>query len=159
MAGNTRVPPPAYALAAAATQVLLSRRTKPTRPFRLFGVAVAVGSFGVAVTASRLFHERGTTDQPFHPEEATVLVTDGPYAYTRNPMYVGFAGMLVGHAIARRSPLALLPIVGFLVVVDRLQIVAEEQALGTKFGAEYDAYRARVPAGSGPAAAGRHATA
>ena len=150
MAGNTRVPPPAYAMAAAATQVLLTRRTRPTRLSGLSGLAVAVGSFGVAVAASRLFRERGTTDQPFHPEEATVLVTDGPYAYTRNPMYVGFTGVLVGHAIARRSALALLPIVGFLVAVDRLQIAAEEQALSTKFGPEYDAYRARVPRWLGP---------
>ena len=151
MAGNTKIPPPAYAMTAAATQVLLTRQTKPTRLSGLSGLALAVGSFGVAISAARLFREHGTTDQPFHPEEATVLVTAGPYAYTRNPMYVGLAGMLVGHAIARRSALALLPIVGFLVVVDRLQIAAEEQALSTKFGPEYETYRARVPRWLGPA--------
>ena len=150
MAGNTRVSPPAYAAATAATQVLLTRRRRPTRLSGLSGLAAAVGSFGVAAVASRLFHERGTSDKPFHPEEATVLVTDGLYAYSRNPMYVGFTGMLVGHAIARRSALALLPIVGFVGAVDRLQIAAEEQALSTKFGPAYDDYRARVPRWIGP---------
>ncbi len=74
-----------------------------------------------------------------------MLVTDGPFAHTRNPMYVGLTGILLGHAAARRSHVALLPIAGFLAVVDRLQISAEERALSATFGAEYDAYRARVP--------------
>ena len=150
MAGNTRVPPPAYAMAAAVAQVLLTPRMSPTRLSGVSGLAVAVGSGGVAIAPDRLFRARGTTDQPFHPEAATVLVTVGPYAFTRNPMYVGLTGMLVGHAIARRSARALLPIMGFVVAVDRLQIAAEEQALSTKFGPEYDAYRARVPRWLGP---------
>lgn len=52
-----------------------------------------------------------------------------------------WSGMLVGHTLARRSPVAL------------LQIAAEEAALSAKFGAEYDAYRARVPRWLGPVGA------
>ncbi|ANH39614.1 hypothetical protein I601_3207 [Nocardioides dokdonensis FR1436] len=150
MAVSTMIPPPAYAAAAAGAQLLLTRGRRPTRVSGLCGLVLAAGSFGVSMTADRLFRRYGTTDQPFHPERASVLVTDGPFAHTRNPMYVGLTGILLGHAAARRSATALLPIVGFLAAVDRLQIPAEERNLGAIFGAEYDAYRARVPRWLGP---------
>lgn len=142
---STRIPPPAYAAAAATAQVLLTRGRRPTRLSGLLGASLAAGSLGVAVSATRLFHQHGTTDLPFHPEQTTVLVTAGPFARTRNPMYVGLVGMLVGHALARRSLRALLPAAALVAVVDRLQIAAEEAALSAKFGAEYDAYCDRVP--------------
>jgi protein-S-isoprenylcysteine O-methyltransferase Ste14 len=82
---------------------------------------------------------------PVHPERATHLVTDGPYALTRNPMYVSMAGALVAHAIWRRSLAALLPVAAFVAVIDRLQVTDEEVALREHFGAAYDDYRARVP--------------
>jgi protein-S-isoprenylcysteine O-methyltransferase Ste14 len=60
-------------------------------------------------------------------------------------MYVGLAGVLVAHAIWRGSWAALAPVVGFVVLMDRQQIAAEEAALLTRFGAEYDAYRSVTP--------------
>jgi protein-S-isoprenylcysteine O-methyltransferase Ste14 len=60
-------------------------------------------------------------------------------------MYVGLAGALVGHAIARRSWAALLPAAAFVAVVDRFQIRDEELAMRTRFEDEYDEYVARVP--------------
>ena len=60
-------------------------------------------------------------------------------------MYVGLTGLLVANAIRRGSVRALLPAVVFVVVMDRVQIPAEEAALAEKFGADYDAYRAAVP--------------
>lgn len=150
MPATTMIPPPAYALAAAAVQRLLTRSSTPTRGGRIAGLTLAAGSFAFSATAIRLFHARGTTEMPFRPEEASVLVTDGPYTCTRNPMYVALAGMLLGHAIVRRSRRALLPLVVYVAVVDRLQIPAEERALHATFGDEYDAYRSRVPRWVGP---------
>jgi protein-S-isoprenylcysteine O-methyltransferase Ste14 len=74
-----------------------------------------------------------------------VLVTTGVNAVSRNPMYVGMAGLLVANAMRRGSWTALLPVAVFTVVIDRLQIAAEEPALLANFGAEYEAYRASVP--------------
>jgi protein-S-isoprenylcysteine O-methyltransferase Ste14 len=82
---------------------------------------------------------------PFHPERTSTLVTTGPNSITRNPMYVGMAGLLVAHAVLRGKPVALLPVGGFVTIIDRWQIGAEEPALATHFGQEYDAYRARTP--------------
>jgi protein-S-isoprenylcysteine O-methyltransferase Ste14 len=41
--------------------------------------------------------------------------------------------------------MALLPVAAFVVVIDRAQIAAEESALLTRFGADYEAYCATVP--------------
>jgi len=60
-------------------------------------------------------------------------------------MYVGLTGLLVAHAIWRGSWATLAPVAGFVVLIDRLQIEAEESALLEKFGAEYEAYRAASP--------------
>ena len=60
-------------------------------------------------------------------------------------MYVGMAGLLLAQAIRRRSWAALLPVGAFALVIDRLQIAAEESALLANFGADYEAYRATVP--------------
>lgn len=67
-------------------------------------------------------------------------------------MYVGMAGLLFAHAVGRRSWLALVPLVGYVVVMDRTQIPAEENALREKFGADYDDYALRVPRWLNPCA-------
>ena len=82
---------------------------------------------------------------PVHPEQASVLVTTGANALSRNPMYVGLTGLLVANAVRLGAKRALIPVAAFTVVIDRLQIAAEESALLTKFGADYEAYRATVP--------------
>jgi protein-S-isoprenylcysteine O-methyltransferase Ste14 len=100
---------------------------------------------GLAGAAAAQFRRRGTTVEPFRPESASVLVTTGANSISRNPMYLGMAGLLVAHAVWRGSWEALLPVAGFIVLIDRLQIRAEESALTRKFGAEYDDYRAASP--------------
>ncbi len=72
------------------------------------------------------------------------LVTDGPYAYTRNPMYLGhliFCTALLG---ATRSPLALL--LGLRQLHRfRSRVAEDEERLERLFGDEYRAYLATVP--------------
>ena len=60
-------------------------------------------------------------------------------------MYVGLSGLLVANAVRLGAWKALVPVAAFALVIDRLQIPAEEAALLANFGAEYEAYRATVP--------------
>ena len=78
-------------------------------------------------------------------ERAQHLVVDGPNRLTRNPMYLGLTGLLLSHAIARRSPSALIPLAGFVWLIDRHQIPAEEKALEERFGQDYLDYKETVP--------------
>ncbi len=140
------IPPPVVAIAAALAQRLL------TGPAPAPGVAraavtatVSLASMSLAGAAATQFRRSGTTVEPFHPDRTSALVTTGANSITRNPMYVGMAGLLVANAIRRSSWVALAPVAGFVAFIDRLQIEREESALLEKFGAEYDAYRAAAP--------------
>ena len=73
------------------------------------------------------------------------LATGGPYAYTRNPLYIGTLLVAAGLAIASRSAgLAALFIVVFLLVY--LPVIQNEEQHLRKIFPEYAAYADRVPA-------------
>ena len=141
-----RVPPPLVAVAAAAAQRALTGPTaRPTAGRAALTTGIVMASGSMAGATARRFRRHGTTIDPMHPEQASTLVTTGPNSISRNPMYVGLTGLLLAHAAWRGSWAALVPIAGYVALVDRLQIQAEESALLERFGAEYDAYRASVP--------------
>jgi protein-S-isoprenylcysteine O-methyltransferase Ste14 len=96
----------------------------------------------LAGASSRSFRREGTTVLPFHPEQASALVTSGVNAATRNPMYVGMAGLLLARAVHRGSWTALAPVAAFVAVIDVYQVRFEEAALRERFG---DVYDARAP--------------
>jgi protein-S-isoprenylcysteine O-methyltransferase Ste14 len=73
------------------------------------------------------------------------LATGGPYAYTRNPLYIGTLLVAAGLAIASRSPgLAALFVVVFLLVY--LPVIQNEEQHLRKIFPEYAGYAERVPA-------------
>jgi protein-S-isoprenylcysteine O-methyltransferase Ste14 len=108
------------------------------------GVALTliVGGLLLDGMAAGLFRRRGTAVEPWKP--STVLINEGPYRFSRNPIYLGFAITYVGLAIAMDSWVALLLLLPCLAVVDRFVIAREERYLSAKFGAAYDAYREKV---------------
>jgi protein-S-isoprenylcysteine O-methyltransferase Ste14 len=73
-----------------------------------------------------------------------LLMTGGPYAFSRNPMYVGELALWLGWAVLYGS----IPVlIGFAVLatVVRLLAPSEERALEANFGEVYCRYKARVP--------------
>jgi len=94
------------------------------------------------VTAFTAFRRVSTTLIPNRP--ATAFVTEGPYQFTRNPMYVSLFALYIAVTSFANTwwPLIILPLV--LLVVDRAVIAREERYLGAAFPSEYAAYRARV---------------
>ncbi|WP_040164392.1 methyltransferase family protein [Microbacterium gorillae] len=140
-----RIIPPVWAAIAAGSQLLLTRGRGSTRGSRILAapVLIASGAFGLVAVGG--FRRAGTTIDPEHPDRARHLVTTGVNAWTRNPMYLAITGALVAVAIVRRSVLALVPVVGFVAVIDRTQIPTEEAALDSRFGRSYRRYRSRTP--------------
>jgi protein-S-isoprenylcysteine O-methyltransferase Ste14 len=100
---------------------------------------------GVALgwAGARTLLRRGTNFIPTRP--ALALATDGIYAWTRNPMYVGGAPLMLGIAIVSALdwvPLLMVP-AWFLL---HFGIVRREEAyLEAKFGEAFRRYKARVP--------------
>ena len=71
------------------------------------------------------------------------LVTGGPYAYTRNPMYLGHLIFLVGLALTLRSELGALIVLANLVFF-HYRVRKDEKRLIARFGESYVEYCARV---------------
>lgn len=142
---GARVPPAAIFAIALAGQRAVTRRSRGTVGSALAGAALAGASAALLLGSVRAFAARGTTVAPHRPDSASALVTDGPNAVTRNPMYLGMLGLLLASAISRPRLAALLPTFGFWWAVDRCQIPAEEQALAERFAQDYEDYCRRVP--------------
>jgi len=104
-------------------------------------VAVLFGIM-VSATSSGLFKKAGTAVEPF--SEARVLVTDGLYRLSRNPMYLGMFIMLLGFAFMMGRLGALLPLPLFVLIIRQRFVIAEESFLEATFGQTYLDYKSRV---------------
>lgn len=99
---------------------------------------------GVCLAGVVSFHRARTTVNPLRPEKASALVDGGIYQYTRNPMYLGFATVLVAWSLVLASPLGMFGVVAFVLYMNRFQIAPEERALAILFGDEFSRYCVRV---------------
>ncbi|MCC7311343.1 MAG: isoprenylcysteine carboxylmethyltransferase family protein [Sulfuritalea sp.] len=144
-----RFPPLALTLAFAALMVAADRMAPALaltgRHGHVAGTAILLIGGLVCLVGVIQFRAHATTVDPMAPDRSSALVTTGIYHHTRNPMYLGFAVMLigVGTILGSLPALALLPL--FVIYLTRFQIVPEERILAGKFGAPYFAYLARVP--------------
>jgi protein-S-isoprenylcysteine O-methyltransferase Ste14 len=71
------------------------------------------------------------------------ILQSGPYRFTRNPMYLGHLIFMVGLAITFWSWFAVI-LLAARAVWFHCRVLADEKRLHAAFGADYDAYRARV---------------
>jgi protein-S-isoprenylcysteine O-methyltransferase Ste14 len=106
-------------------------------------ILAAVGA-GVALAGVLAFRQHKTTVNPFRPGETARLVDSGIYRFSRNPMYLGFLLMLAGWAAYLASVAAALLLPLFIAYMNRFQIIPEERALTTTFGAAYATYMRRT---------------
>ena len=72
------------------------------------------------------------------------MVTTGPYAYIRNPMYLGHIIFLLGLALFARSKLVLAFALGVAWWFNR-RVEADERRLEELWGEPYRSYKATVP--------------
>jgi protein-S-isoprenylcysteine O-methyltransferase Ste14 len=98
---------------------------------------ILVGA-GIAISASAV---RSASDVDL--EQPSTLISSGPYAISRNPMYVGWTLLYLGGALITRNAwmVASLPAVAGLIHRD---VLREERTLERAFGADYIRYRRLV---------------
>ncbi|WP_421764919.1 methyltransferase family protein [Ekhidna sp.] len=101
---------------------------------------------GVLVAFSGIikFRMKGTTVDPLHPDKATALVSTGIYRYTRNPMYLGMALVLLGGIIRVGNVVGISGLLFFVWYLTQFQVKPEEEALLEIFKEEYQSYCAKV---------------
>jgi protein-S-isoprenylcysteine O-methyltransferase Ste14 len=108
----------------------------------LLGLALIAAGILVAIAGIVTFRRFRTAIVPFHP--ATMIVQSGPYAFTRNPMYLGLAIQYVGASLLLDTWWAFILLPVMLAIVDRAVIAREERYLTSAFGEVYTAYCTRV---------------
>jgi protein-S-isoprenylcysteine O-methyltransferase Ste14 len=110
--------------------------------WRLIGILPLVLGIVISYAAEKQFHQARTTVHPF--EESSQLITDGLFRFSRNPMYLGMALILLGVALLLGSLTPFGAIVLFLWWIDNQFIRREEQMLATQFGKDWLEYKAQV---------------
>jgi protein-S-isoprenylcysteine O-methyltransferase Ste14 len=110
-------------------------------PWRATGGLLFLWGIVAMLRCVRHLERHGTTHTMKAP---AALVIDGPFAWSRNPMYVAMTLALLGVAVALGSMWALGGPVAFVWVLDRSIVPWEEHSLATTFGDAYETYRARV---------------
>jgi protein-S-isoprenylcysteine O-methyltransferase Ste14 len=107
--------------------------------FFLAASGEAIRLWGVSIAGS----ETRTTG----PVGATNLVTEGPFAYVRNPLYVGNILLYTGFGIMSNALMPWLQLVAviFFIVQYSLIVSKEEEHLRSAFGEEYRRYSEHVP--------------
>jgi protein-S-isoprenylcysteine O-methyltransferase Ste14 len=110
----------------------------------LWAVSLALIGTATCLAGVVSFRQAKTTVNPMKPDSTSSLVVSGIYKHTRNPMYVGFALVLLGWAtfLSNLAALAFVPV--FIVYMDRFQIRPEEDVLASLFPHEYPTYRTKV---------------
>jgi protein-S-isoprenylcysteine O-methyltransferase Ste14 len=108
--------------------------------------AVALSIFSVWLTMAAV----GTLGKEWSYEARLVeghrLVTQGPYAVVRHPIYSAMLGKLVATALVISHWIGLVAGVVFFAIGTSIRVREEEKLLRSQFGAEYEAYARRVPA-------------
>ncbi len=142
---GVRFPPPLLFAAGFLIGWLIHRRwpmpllpAEWSRTAEPIGVASIAVALGIVIWAFATFLRHRTAIYPNQP--AARIVRDGPYRWTRNPMYLSMTLMYIGLVLLVNALLPLLLLPAVLVLLVMLVIRREERYLRSAFSDEYAAY-------------------
>ena len=98
----------------------------------------------ILVLAVRLFKKQNTTVNPIKIENASSLVVSGIFKYSRNPMYLGMALILLGLTFMFNLMGGIIFTLLFTMYITKFQIRLEEEVMERFFGADFIKYKQNV---------------
>jgi len=131
-----------YLLVAIGLDYFLSTKKLFLAPYNLIGILIIIGGIILMVNAVLLFKKEGTPKSPF--KKPTLMVTSGPYKFTRNPMYVGITIISLGIAVYLGTIIMFLAPLAFFLTINFIFIPREEKILENLFGQKYLDYKKKV---------------
>jgi protein-S-isoprenylcysteine O-methyltransferase Ste14 len=140
--------PPVLILAAIVGAIVLGRAVPLAWPgendvmARIAGHAIGLAGIVLLIWSAATLRRHGTTVLP--DQAATALVTDGPFRFRRNPIYIADALILLGVAELTQNIWFAVMVVPFIALVHWLAVLPEERHLEARFGETYLAYKART---------------
>lgn len=143
-----RIPPALQVVILGMAMLLLSRGFPHFQIFIPGSILLAASLVVIGVGAIFLgvveFRKAQTTIDPRKPECSVRLVISGIYQYSRNPMYVGFALLLLAVAFYLSHVFAFCLVPLYIAYMNRFQIQPEEKFMRQKFTSDYQIYLEQV---------------
>jgi protein-S-isoprenylcysteine O-methyltransferase Ste14 len=112
--------------------------------FLIFTVGLAAASAWLSASAIRTLGKQWAL--PARLVEGHELITVGPYAYVRNPIYTAMLGMLIATGLAMEHWSATIVAVIVFCIGMVIRVRSEEKLLRVAFGEKFEDYARRVPA-------------
>lgn len=141
-----RILPPTYFFICLIISALLFYTVPLTQiiryPFNLIGFLFFIVGAGLNIWTDQLLKKEKTTVKPF--EKPAALIQTGPFKFSRNPMYLGMALLLLGFGIILGSVTSFIGIILFVFIMESLFIPGEEKILLEQFSEEYTKYKKNV---------------
>ena len=109
---------------------------------RLGGVKLLVGGLALIGWSVRTMYRHDTSPLPEHPTET--LVEDGPFGFSRNPIYLGMTMIYTGVTLLLNNLWGIVLLPAVLTAMRRGVIEREEEYLTERFGEPYIDYIRRV---------------
>lgn len=145
MVGKLEIPP--VWLAAFIALVWAQARWTPAISYEFpgrTGAGWALVTAGIALALWAIAELTRARTSPIPRRTPSALVTGGPFAYSRNPIYLGDALALTGWTMVVGDLFGLLAVAAFVAVIQRRFILREEAVIAAEFGAEWEAWSART---------------
>ena len=141
---DVKIHPPVLLIIHLAAVVLLNRLFPLSIEFipAWLGYPIVAVGLTMAISAMRQFGRADTTVDPHG--SVSVIVTDGPYRFSRNPIYIGLTSVLIGIPLIYGNIWGLILSPVFIMLMNYLVIEHEEAYLEKKFGNEYTSFKSRV---------------
>jgi protein-S-isoprenylcysteine O-methyltransferase Ste14 len=109
---------------------------------QILGAVLAIAALSLDVATFATFRKHKTTVMP--NKAATNLITTGPFAWSRNPIYVANTALVLGAGLYFGNIWLVGFAFGAAFVTQKLAIEREEKHLATKFGWAWESYASRV---------------
>lgn len=110
-------------------------------PYHFAGVIISFSGIVFMGKARELFKKHNAN---MAIETSSSLVTEGPYAKTRNPRYIGMFLLLLGIAVCFANLFSMVMPFGFILAIHLIFIPKEEKLMHEAFGNQYLEYKSKV---------------
>ena len=108
-------------------------------PFTLIGILISLTGFAVIIWSMFLYKENGTPIN--ETEKPNVMITTGPFKFTRNPIYLGELLILIGVAFIVGNLLSFISPIVYFISINFYYLPEEENVMEQTFGADYLGYK------------------
>ena len=143
---EARIVPPIYLLLTMVSMFILNLAFPLEQwvpdDFQIWGNLGVLIAFGWIYYCVRAFRKARTPLRPFLP--VTAMITDGPFRYSRNPVYLGMFVLLTAWAVSLGSASPWLGVLFFIPFIHFGWVLPEEAQMEREVGAEYLEYKKRV---------------